>query len=293
MFVNKIFSVKKQGFCKGVQNAIDQVEKYHHDHPDESLVLFGAPVHNRHVSKKLTDQGIRLVIPGNDPERVLSTLKDCTVLFSAHGISEKLKKQAVSQGLKVVDLSCPFVLSTRQLVNRKLEEGYTIFYIGKKNHPEANAIVSMSDKIHLVETGGEIPQVNGPVFVTNQTTYSILDLEKVHQKIRDQYPSAEFSSEICAATRVRQQAVLDLDPEVFSALIVIGDPDSHNTQKLAQIGEEKGFKTFAIEDLAGLKATELPDGMIALTSGASTPDWIRNEILDYLTGSAGFELESN
>ena len=167
-------------------------------------------------------------------------------------MSPKVYEKAKEKGLILVDASCPFVLQTQKIVKQYLDEDYTIFYIGKNKHPEAESIYTMSKNVYLIESKKEIPNVDtNKIFVTNQTTMSIYELKDTFDQIKQLYPSAIFHDEICNATRVRQQAILDL--ENVDCLIVVGDPTSNNTQKLVDIGKKAGipdvFSIQTVEDI--------------------------------------------
>ena len=151
--------------------------------------------------------------------------------------------------------------------------------------PEAEAIYSTSDKVILIETENDIPNnIHTPIFVTNQTTMSVLEINTLFQAIRKVYPNAQIHDEICNATRVRQQAILDLKDSDVDTLIVVGDPTSNNTQKLAAIGKTAGIQTvLQVQDLQQLDTTSLKESKhIAITSGASTPTYLMEQIYSYL-----------
>ena len=160
-----------------------------------------------------------------------------------------------------------------------------IFYIGKYRHPEAEAIYSTSNKIYLIEKEEDIPNgIQEPIFVTNQTTMSIFDIQFLFDAIKQAYPEAEFHDEICNATRIRQQAILDLKNQNIDTLIVVGDPSSNNTKQLANIGKKAKIKqVIRINDVNELNVDDLHEARrIAITSGASTPTYLTNQVIEYL-----------
>ncbi|EJW92259.1 4-hydroxy-3-methylbut-2-enyl diphosphate reductase, partial [gut metagenome] len=161
--------------------------------------------------------------------------------------------------------------SNRQTFTQQQE---VIFYIGKKGHPEAEGATFRQENVYLIETIADIPSgIDKPIFVTNQTTMSIVDLQELFDEIKRRYPHAVLCDEICNATRVRQKAVFDLAKQDIDLLIVVGDPASNNTRKLAQIGKNAGIlNVIQLEDASQL----LPETLkgihrVAITSGASTP----------------------
>ena len=215
---------------------------------------------------------------------LLDEIKEGIVIFTAHGVSPKVYKKAKDKGLILIDASCPFVLQTQKIVKKYLDEDYTIFYIGKNKHPEAESIYTMSDQVYLIEPHKDIPKINtSKIFVTNQTTMSIYELKDTFEKIKSLYPFAIFHDEICNATRVRQQAILNL--KNVDCLIVVGDPTSNNSQKLVDIGKKAGIQDiFSIQTVEDIDKKDFEKySTIAITSGASTPTYLTNQVKDYLS----------
>lgn len=285
-----IIDVLKQGYCGGVRSAISSVLKYREEHPDEPMTLLGALVHNTYVSEALKRKNITVLeSAGKTRLELLDEIDHGTVVFTAHGVSAEVRKKAAEKGLKVLDASCPFVRTTQKLVAEKIEQDYTIFYIGKKGHPEAEAVYLNEPKVCLITKEEDIP--NGlcdPVFVTNQTTMSLLEIDHLFKAIKDKVPQAEFANELCSATRIRQQAVLDLKGQNIDLLIVAGDPSSNNSRKLQDAGRKAGIPRALLCESAEDLQNEDFSGVqkIALTSGASTPRAIHDQILEYLKTSS-------
>ncbi len=281
----EIIDVKVQGFCKGVQRAIDQaMAAANHEKAEEPITVLGSLVHNRYVNETLEAQGLTVLeAKGKTRLELLDEIDAGTVIFTAHGVSQAVRQKAEDKGLKVIDASCPFVLATQRLIDQKLSEGYTILYCGKKGHPEAEGATQSRSPVYLIETEQDLPDsIEGPIFVTNQTTMSMLDLSWLFEAIQSRYPQAEFCNEICNATRVRQQAVLDLKGQNVDLLVVVGDPASNNTRKLAQIGQSIGIEKVVLVEQADRLDPSAFDGIqkAAITSGASTPGDIKNEVLE-------------
>lgn len=282
----KIIEICPQGFCGGVANAIRKVRNHSENHPDDSVTVLGALVHNDYISRALEERGIRTVEDlGRKRSEMLDDVNHGCVVFTAHGVCDDLYAKAKKKGLQILDASCPFVLKTKDLVRQKSREGYAVLYVGKKGHPEAEAVCSSADHIFLIETPQDIPEnLTQPVFVTNQTTMSILDTDALFRAIQEQYPEAVIHDEICNATRIRQQAILNLKGQNVDALIVVGDPSSNNTRQLEAIGKMAGIPlVIRIEKASDLDLTLLPaQGTVAVTSGASTPAALEKQVVEYL-----------
>lgn len=279
----KVIKVEPQGYCGGVLKAIAIAKKTRQDHPDTKITILGNLVHNQYVKQALAYEHIDTIEDtAKTRMELLDDIHTGIVIFTAHGIAPDVKAKAIQKGLKVVDASCPFVLQTQRAVIDKLNEGFDIFYIGKYRHPEAESIYTLSDRVHLIQDN-EIPDVDTrKIFVTNQTTMSIIDIDTIFTNIKKKYPFALFHDEICNATRVRQQAVMDL--REVDALIIVGDPTSNNTQKLFEIASHIPIR-LKVETLNDLQLSDLQDAQtVAVTSGASTPTYLTNQIIAFLEG---------
>lgn len=285
MKTQNIITVKPQGYCGGVLKAIETAKQTRIQYPDQKITILGNLVHNQYVKKALESYNISTIEDKTKTRlELLDQIKEGIVIFTAHGIAPNVKEKAKKKGLIYVDASCPFVLQTQKIVQQYLKDEYTIFYVGKNKHPEAEAIYSMSQKVYLIEPGRKIPDIQTEkIFVTNQTTMSIFDIQDTFDAISKKYPQAKFHDEICNATRVRQQAILDL--KNVDALIVVGDPTSNNTQKLVSIGKKAGIlHVFSCQTVQEIhKKDFVAYQTIAITSGASTPTYLTNQVKEYLS----------
>jgi len=280
-----VIKVNPRGYCKGVVRAIQIAKQTAHAYPNKKIYILGMLVHNTYVMKALNAYGI-ITLDEKDKSReeLLNQIQDGVVIFSAHGISERIKNLAKEKGLITVDATCPDVLKTQTLVNQYINDGYHVFYIGKKNHPEANAVCDGNTQITLIENVEDI-NVLPPyekVFVTNQTTMSIYDIDSIFKEIKHFYPNALFSEEICNATRIRQEAIANLKD--IDTLIIVGDKASNNSNRLAQIGKENGIlNVYLIDDANELINLNLHKvSSIAISSGASTPTYLTNQVIKAL-----------
>ena len=282
----EIKRVVPSGYCKGVVNAINIVKKTKEEYPNENIYILGMIVHNSYVSKQMEDLGvITLEDPNLSKEELLDTIDKWVVIFTAHGISDKIKQKALDKGLICVDASCVDVLKNKDLIKSYLDKGYDVVYFGKKNHPEAEAILSLSNSIHLVSNISDIDNLNisnDNLFITNQTTMSYLEVEDMLKLIKDKYPTCIIQKEICNATSSRQLAITNIkDGDV---LYVVGDVKSNNTNKLKEIGSKYFKKVFLISNYKEINKKDLVDeNKIYVTAGASTPPILIDEVIDYLS----------
>lgn len=282
----EIKRVVPSGYCKGVVNAINIVKKTKEQYPNENIYILGMIVHNSYVSKQMEDLGvITLEDPNLSKEELLDTIDKGVVIFTAHGISDKIKQKALDKGLICVDASCVDVLKNKDLIKSYLDKGYDVVYFGKKKHPEAEAILSLSNNIHLVSNKSDIDNLNisnDNLFITNQTTMSYLEVEDMLKLIKDKYPTCIIQKEICNATSSRQLAITNIkDGDV---LYVVGDVKSNNTNKLKEIGSKYFKKVFLISNYKEINKKDLVnENKIYVTAGASTPPILIDEVIDYLS----------
>lgn len=282
----EIKKVVPSGYCKGVVNAINIVKKTKEQYPNENIYILGMIVHNSYVSKQMEDLGvITLEDPNLSKEELLDTIDKGVVIFTAHGISDKIKQKALDKGLICVDASCVDVLKNKDLIKSYLDKGYDVVYFGKKKHPEAEAILSLSNNIHLVSNISDIDNLNisnDNLFITNQTTMSYLEVEDMLKLIKDKYPTCIIQKEICNATSSRQLAITNIkDGDV---LYVVGDVKSNNTNKLKEIGLKYFKKVFLISNYKEINKKDLVnENKIYVTAGASTPPILIDEVIDYLS----------
>ncbi len=280
----EIKRVIPSSYCKGVVRAVMMEKKARKDHPGEKILVLGRIVHDRYVAEALELCDIETLEGGASREEMLEQIQEGIVIFSAHGISAAIKQKAIDKGLKVIDASCEDVIATQELIKKKLAEGCKVLYIGKKKHPEAEAVLSISDKISPIYSAEDIAKIEaeGKVFVTNQTTMSLFEVRDLFAAIAERFPNAEFEKEICSATTQRQQAVIDLKDA--DLLIVVGDPGSNNSNKLREIGLKNGVKeAVMIEDASQLQENWLKGKeKIYVTAGASTPPYLTDQVIGTL-----------
>lgn len=283
----EIIKVSPRGYCKGVVRAITLAKDAAKKYPTQPIYVLGMLVHNAYVIKALHQHNI-ITIDDKKKTRMelLDEIREGVVIFTAHGISDAVKKKAEEKGLICIDASCPDVVKTQTIVKEYLDKNYEIVYIGKKNHPEAEAVCAISSHVHLIEQEQDIKalQIKEPIFVTNQTTMSYIDVEHLFHKLKKVYPSCVICEEICNATRIRQEAVASLIHQNIDVLYVVGDPHSNNSTRLAQIAKNAQIPhVYLIENVLGIKKEQLINAnKVAVTSGASTPTYLTKQVIEYL-----------
>ncbi|MDR9856890.1 4-hydroxy-3-methylbut-2-enyl diphosphate reductase [Paenibacillus sp. VCA1] len=283
----EVIKISPRGYCYGVVDAMVLARQaaQNLDLP-RPIYILGMIVHNSHVTNSFEDEGI-ITLDGANRLDILDQVDKGTVIFTAHGVSPEVRRIAREKGLTTVDATCPDVTKTHDLIREKVADGYEIIYIGKKGHPEPEGAIGIApDHVHLIEKEEEIDALNIPsskIVITNQTTMSQWDIKHIVKKLLDLYPSAEVHNEICLATQVRQEAVAEQAGQA-DLVIVVGDPRSNNSNRLAQVSEEIAHvKAYRIADITELKREWLEGvAKVAVTSGASTPTPITKEVINYL-----------
>lgn len=283
----EVIKISPRGYCYGVVDAmvLAQQTAKNFDFP-RPIYILGMIVHNAHVVDAFEREGI-ISIDGPERLSMLEQIDKGTVIFTAHGVSPEVKQRAREKGLTVVDATCPDVTKTHDLIKAKVAEGYDVIYIGKKGHPEPEgAIGNAPERVHLIEKVEDLDRLylkNDKLLVTNQTTMSQWDIKHVMNKCIEKFPHAEIHNEICLATQVRQEAVAEQAKEA-DLLIVVGDPKSNNSNRLAQVSEEiAGTEAYRVADVTEIKREWLTGRKkVAVTAGASTPTPITREVIHYL-----------
>jgi 4-hydroxy-3-methylbut-2-enyl diphosphate reductase len=284
-----------RGFCAGVDRAIDIVNR--------ALELFEHPiyvrhevVHNKFVVNDLRERGAIFV------DELDEVPDDNIVIFSAHGVSQAVRKNAEDRGLRVFDATCPLVTKVHLEVTRYSADGRECILIGHKGHPEVEGTMGQYDyskggNIYLVEDEEDVQAltVNDATqlsYVT-QTTLSMDDTARVIDALRVKFPdiTGPRKDDICYATQNRQDAVKILASEC-DLMLVVGSPNSSNSNRLRELGERMGAKSYLIDNASEIKPEWLVDiKAVGVTAGASAPDVLVKEVVAKLESLGGSQPE--
>ncbi|MFD4930602.1 4-hydroxy-3-methylbut-2-enyl diphosphate reductase [Peribacillus butanolivorans] len=283
----KVIKISPRGYCYGVVDAMVIARNAALDKTlPRPIYILGMIVHNKHVTDAFEEEGI-ITLDGSNRNEIIEQVDSGTVIFTAHGVSPEIRKIAEKKGLVTLDATCPDVTATHDLIREKEAEGYQIIYIGKKGHPEPEGAVGVApDVVHLVQKDEDVEALtlnSEKIIVTNQTTMSQWDVLDIMDKVKEKFPHAEVHKEICLATQVRQEAVAQQAGEA-DVLIVVGDPKSNNSNRLAQVSQEiASTAAYRIADISELNLEWLKDAeTVAVTSGASTPTPITKEVIAFI-----------
>lgn len=283
----KVQKISPRGYCYGVVDAMVIARNAALDKTlPRPIYILGMIVHNKHVTEAFEEEGI-ITLDGENRKEILEQVDSGTVIFTAHGISPEVRELAKQKGLVTLDATCPDVTRTHELIEQKVADGYDVIYIGKKGHPEPEGAVGVApESVHLVETVQDVEDLsftNEKIIVTNQTTMSQWDVADIMEIVEQKYPHTEKHKEICLATQVRQEAVAEQAGDA-DVLIVVGDPKSNNSNRLAQVSQEiAGTPAYRISDISELELDWIKDATtVAVTAGASTPTPIVKEVMSFI-----------
>jgi 4-hydroxy-3-methylbut-2-enyl diphosphate reductase len=286
----RVVLAQPRGFCAGVERAIEIVER--------ALEKYGPPiyvrheiVHNRHVVERLRAKGAHFVDeidevpPGN------------VTIFSAHGVASAIEDRANERGLPVIDATCPLVSKVHSEGQRYANQGREIILIGHAGHPEIEGTMGrIVGRVHLISTPEEVARlaVADPdrlAFIT-QTTLSVDDTRAVIEALKERFPSivGPDTKDICYATQNRQRAARELARQV-DVVLVVGAPNSSNSNRLREIAAESGVPSYLIEDADALDPNWLAGAdAVGITAGASAPAELVETLIDRLREIAAVEL---
>ena len=277
-----IVLAEPRGFCAGVDRAIEIVER--------ALKKFGAPiyvlheiVHNTYVVNDLKAKGAIFI------EDLAEVPPGATLVFSAHGVSQAVRKEAQERGFQIFDATCPLVTKVHVEVAKLHREGYEFIMIGHKGHPEVEGTMGqLSDGIYLVEEASDVPHVRvkdpSRLAVVTQTTLSVDDAAEILRAVKKHFPEVREpkKQDICYATQNRQDAVKVMAPQV-DVVVVVGSPTSSNSNRLRELAERLGTPAYMVDAAEDVQAEWL-DGRskVGLTAGASAPDVLVQAVISRL-----------
>lgn len=286
----KILLANPRGFCAGVDRAIEIVER--------ALDLFGAPiyvrhevVHNRFVVDGLRKRGAIFV------EDLAEVPADMTVIFSAHGVSQVVRKEAEQRGLRIFDATCPLVTKVHMEVARYSRLGYECILIGHEGHPEVEGTLGQyanpAGGIYLVEDEQDVAELEVKnadcLAYVSQTTLSVDDTARVIAALRQKFPKiiGPRKDDICYATQNRQDAVKELAQQ-SEVVLVVGSPTSSNSNRLRELAERLGCSAYLIDNAAEIKPEWVANkSVIGITAGASAPEILVQQVIAKLQSWGG------
>ncbi|MEZ6067057.1 MAG: 4-hydroxy-3-methylbut-2-enyl diphosphate reductase [Planctomycetaceae bacterium] len=286
-----ILLANPRGFCAGVNMAIDCL--------DECIRIFGTNiyvyheiVHNRYVVDRFTQQGVTFV------DTLEEVPEGAILLYSAHGVSPEIRAHARVRKLQTIDATCPLVTKVHIEAIKFAREGYNIILIGHEGHDEVIGTMGEApESITLVETASDVDSLSFPpgskLAYLTQTTLSVEEAGAVIDRLRQRFPQIESppKEDICYATTNRQHAVRTLIPRA-DVLIVLGSQNSSNSRRLMEMGKAEGKTAYLVDGAADLREDWFtPESTVLVTAGASAPEIVVQDCVDWLKERFGATLD--
>ena len=276
--IDKVYLVTPRGFCAGVEMAIKALSWMLKIY-DETIYCYHEIVHNKWIVEKFQNNNVVFV---EDPSDIPN---GAVVMLSAHGTSPTIESVFNEKSSLTINSVCPLVTKVHHEAKRYTDKSTQVIYVGHKGHDEAIGALGVSPKnMHLVENIDDVEKLNidGDAALLAQTTLAISEWEPIMMSSKNKFENLYMprKSDLCYATTNRQSAILDVLPNVDSVLVV-GSENSSNTNALVKMVESKDVKAYRIEDTEDLKKIKI-DGNVALTAGASAPDYLVFNIINEL-----------
>lgn len=271
---------KNAGFCFGVKRAMNMAWDELENKTSDNVYSLGPLIHNKQAVDRYKEKGLMEM---DSLDKIPSESK---LIIRSHGVGKKIYTESESKNMDIVDTTCPFVKKIHDIVKEFSNKGYKIIIVGNSNHPEIIGINGWCDNnAIIINKEEEIDNItfdnNNKYCVVSQTTANLESFDKIVSKLKSKIKDLTVNNTICSATKERQLSATDLAKEV-DCMIVIGGKHSSNTQKLVNICKNI-VPTFSIETKEELEKSKLEKFKVAgVTAGASTPDWIIDEVIEYL-----------
>ena len=287
----KIYLANPRGFCAGVDRAIEIVERAIEKHGPPIYVRHEVG-HNKYVVNNLKNKGAIFV------DEISEVPSGSVVIYSAHGVSQAVRKEANDISAIIYDATCPLVTKVHKEVIRRQKNNHQVILIGHAGHPEVEGTLGQSseDKITLVESVDDIKELNfsneRDISYTTQTTLSVDDTAAVIEALKDKYPNIQSpkKSDICYATQNRQDSVKEVIQQ-SEILIVIGSKNSSNSNRLKEIADNQGKPAYLIDSSSDIEDQWLNHvDSVGITAGASAPEILVQEVVSYLMSIGGQEI---
>lgn len=270
----------KGGFCFGVKKAVDTAIQASKEIQDKRIYTYGPIIHNSHVIHKLDQMGIKVIDS-------LEDAKDQIVIVRSHGVPLNFYDEAESYNIQIIDTTCPFVRKVQHLAKKYWEEGTQVIILGNPEHPEVIGINGWCHNEAIIlqnKNDFELLQsiTRDKLCVLSQTTLSLKKWTQMTDYIQVHFNEVKCYNTICSATRERQEEC-EIIAKKVDLMIVVGGKNSSNTQKLYEISKKYCKNAIHIESVSELMMNNVSKYVnIGIAAGASTPDWIINEIIDKL-----------
>ena len=271
----RVHVAKHSGFCFGVKRAMNIIDEVAKNGKKKPIYTLGPIIHNPQTVDKLKERGVTPLEDVND-------INEGTVVLRTHGVEKRFLESLKKSNLDVIDATCPFVSRAQDYVKKLKENGYNVIIIGENNHPEVLALKSQVSGAIVIENGDEISKIKSlkgsKVGIVSQTTQSIENFKGLVCLIMDYFKEVLVINTICNATSQRQESAIALAGKV-DLMLIVGGKNSGNTKRLYTLCKRIAKHTHHIETAKEIKKSMLRNVKnVGIAAGASTPDWIVNDV---------------
>ena len=271
-----IILAKTSGFCMGVKRAM-QIALDTAKNTDSKVYTCGPLIHNPQAIEYLMENGVETILDWHQ-------IEEGTVIIRAHGMPYKSIKEIESKGLKTVDATCPHVKTSQNQIKKYSDLGYFIYIVGDKDHPEILSLQSFAKEFEVLNSIEAAKTVShkDKIMVISQTTFNADEYKEISEILKKEANETVVCKSICQATFLRQKEIKELAAEA-DAVVIVGGKSSANTKRLAQIASEICKNTIHIETEDELNKEDFVNcKTIAVSAGASTPDFITDKVIEFL-----------
>lgn len=274
-----ILLAEPRGFCAGVVRAIDVLDQVL-DQEDGPVYAFHEIVHNRYVVDGFRQRGAIFV------DQISEVPSGSRIVFSAHGVSPIVVREARERGLHIIDATCPLVTKVHLETKKAAKDGFDILLVGHEGHDEVEGTKGEApDRTNVVDGAKDVQALadpQRPIFVVTQTTLSVDDTSETIDAIRARFPQAQIRNDICYATTNRQTAVKEIAQRA-GVVIVVGSPNSSNSVRLAEVARSMGTPAYRVDGIEEIDPAWYEGvDIVGLTAGASVPDDLLEPIIEDL-----------
>ncbi|MDY6786730.1 MAG: 4-hydroxy-3-methylbut-2-enyl diphosphate reductase [candidate division WOR-3 bacterium] len=280
----RIITAEHSGFCFGVKRAINMIEEVSNRYSGEDIYTLGPIIHNPQTVERMKKKGVKVL---NTAEEI-SSIESGVVILRTHGIEKHILDMLEKKDVTLIDATCPFVRKAQDYVVHLNNEGFPIIIIGEPNHPEVKALKSqIAEKVLVIAGKDDVVKIknleSGRVGIVSQTTQNYEDFKSTINVLCDYFKELHIYNTICNATSLRQQAAVSLAKRA-DMMLIIGGYNSANTKRLYNLCRRIQERTYHIETIGNIEDSWFEDGIetIGIAAGASTPDWIIEDVKNYL-----------
>ncbi|MGL4524323.1 MAG: 4-hydroxy-3-methylbut-2-enyl diphosphate reductase [Spirochaetia bacterium] len=269
----KVIRAKSMGYCMGVQSAVSSAQRALGT--QTNVYSHGLLIHNKKEISRLTEDGLKIM------EDDTQLAQDATLVIRAHGIHPEERKTIKKQGINIIDATCPLVLLNQKTIQKKSHAGCIIIIAGHMNHPEMKALVGFADEVIVVENIKDVQALSVDTqrdyFLLAQTTLRPAIFDDIMIELQKKIEKLEVFNSICAATKERQQAIVNLAKEV-DMIIIVGDHKSANSRGLLELAISLGIPAYLVEGPEEITDIMRDYSRVGLSAAASAPGWLIDQV---------------